>query len=123
MKTPPLFLTLFLMCLCTTPISATTQPPIEAGTTSSPEAIASSDAISKVNITDEEKNYIEAECIRFAVDDEITPDDLADYISLCSYELTIAVKTALMERRTKKKRQEARTIKADKRTADQPQPM
>ena len=122
MKTPPLLLTLLLTCLYMNQLSATTQPPTEAGATTSSEAVVSSDPLSQVSISDEEESYIDAECRRFATDDEVTPDDLSEYIALCNYELTIAVKTALLERRIKKERR-SRTIKASKRTKDQPQPM
>ena len=123
MKTPPLLLTLLLTCLYTNQVTATAQPPLETGaTTSSSEATVDNDPLSQITISDEEKNYIDTECRGFAVDDEVTVDELPEYVALCNRELTIAVKTALLERRNKKKRK-ARTIRAKSRNADQPEPM
>ena len=122
MKVPPLLQTVLLTCLCTSQVYATTQAPVEPGATTSNEAAITKDAITEVKISEEEKSYIEAECQRFAADDEIAEDDLAEYIELCNYELTIAVKTALLERRAKAKRR-SRTLKIKNRAPGQPQPM
>ena len=122
MKVPPLLQTILLTCLCTSQISATTQAPVESGATTSSEATVTSDTLTEVKISEEEKSYIEAECQRFAADDKVTVDDLAEYIALCNFELTIAVKAALLERRAKAKRR-SRALKVKSRTPDQPQPM
>lgn len=119
MKAPLLTL---LTCLYLNLAIATTQPPVETGSTTSTEATIVSDSVETISISDEEKHYIDTECKRFANDDAITADDLPDYLALCNYELTIAVQAALLERSAKKKRQ-ADVIKENGRAANQPKPM
>ncbi|PWR00519.1 hypothetical protein [Leucothrix pacifica] len=122
MNTPPLLQT-FLLCCLFSSVNATTQPPVDADATKSSEAAINNDLIAKVMLTDEEQQFIEAECMRFAVDDEVPVDDLADYIAICNSELTVAVKTALLERRAKAKGRARISNKVKSRTPDQPQPL
>lgn len=123
MKAPLLTL---LACLYANLAFATTQPPLEPDATTSTEATVSSDSPSDpqttIRMSDEEKSYIDAECKRFATDDEVATDKLADYLALCNYELTIAVQAALLKRHEKKKRQ-AEIINTNKPATNQPKPM
>lgn len=111
-----------LICSYASHTMATTTPPLDASATTSAEAIITNDPLAKINISDEEKSYIAAECKRFAIDDEITKDDLFDYLTLCNHELTIAVKTALLKRKVQKQRQ-IEAIKASRHAGNRPQPM
>ena len=52
-------------------------------------------------ITKEEAFYIFLECKQFATEDKIDTEFVNDYVELCSYELTQAVKTAKYQRKKK----------------------
>lgn len=109
-------------------VTAAALPPADAEHSTSPESLINKpqpkevDPIANVRIGDEEKRYISAECKRFAQDDEVLKDDLSDYLATCNRELTIAVKTAILKQRQKRKRQ-AEALKASRNTAGRPQPL
>jgi len=67
-----------------------------------PLATITNEILDNVVITKEEAFYIHSECQQFAVDDEIEAKFVDDYIKLCSYELTQAVKTAKYRMKNKK---------------------
>jgi len=74
--------------------------------------------LKNIEISTEESYYIISECKQFAVDDEIEPEYITDYIEVCTHELTLAVKTA--KYRLQKKHTKIPSIKSSNSSAPKP---
>lgn len=119
MKIFPALLALLLLAPV---VMASSQP--DKQTTASEQAPASdikdsdpSDKLKQIKIGAEEKAFIVSQCRQFAAEDAIGEEHINAYLDVCVAELTIAVKTAIYER----KKKQATMIPA--RAPSAPQPM
>lgn len=60
-----------------------------------------SDKLKNIKVSPEEKAFIVSQCRQFATEDGITEEHMNAYLDVCVSELTIAVKSAIYERKQK----------------------
>lgn len=76
-----------------------------------------SDKLKNIKVSPEEKAFIVSQCRQFATEDGITEEHTNAYLDVCVSELTIAVKSAIYERKQKA------TVIIPARTPNAPQAM
>lgn len=101
-----IFLPLLALILLAPTVTATSKPDNQTlatdhAPTPSVKKDDPSDKLKNIKISAEEREFIVGQCRQFAAEDSIAIEHVNAYLDVCVSELTIAVKSAIYERRQK----------------------
>lgn len=113
------YMQLFLMLILTGYTNIAFSQSTHTSDDNNEQLIASEDKLENISISAEEAFYIVTECKQFAIDDAIESDYVDDYVEVCAYELTQAVKTA----KYRQQKQSTKKIPTSNSNSDKPKPL